>query len=59
MKKQSRIIKFGLPVIILTAGLIGMAGMVLSKAPPPKIEKKKIGMLVETKPLRIGHQQTS
>ena len=50
MKSRSRILTFGLPIMIVLAGALGMVGMVASKTPPQKIEKTLIGTLVETQP---------
>ncbi len=57
MKSRSRILKVVLPIIILLAGAVGMVGMVSSKTPPQKIEKSRIGTLVETQVLQVGDHQ--
>jgi len=57
MKTKSRMIQYILPVIIVLAGMVGMAGMVLSKTPPDKIEHPQIGILVETLALQASDHQ--
>ncbi len=57
MKSRSRILTFGLPIIILFTGALGMVGMVASKTPPQKMEKTLIGTLVKTQPLQAGDHQ--
>ena len=57
MKSRSRILKVGLPIVILLAGAFGMVGLVSSKTPPQRIEKPRIGTLVETQPLQVGDHQ--
>jgi RND family efflux transporter MFP subunit len=57
MKTKSRLLKYILPIIILAAGFVGMAGMVLSKTSPVKIEPPQIGTLVETITLHARDHQ--
>ncbi len=57
MKSRSRLLKVGLPILILLAGSVGMVGMVTSKKPPQKVETSHIGTLVETEPLHAGDHQ--
>lgn len=53
MKTKSKMMKFLLPVVILIVGLVGMAGMVLSKTPPEKKVRDQSGTLVKTQVLNI------
>ncbi len=53
MDVKSKILKYILPIVILAAGLVGMAGMVLSKTPPEKEVRSQAGTLVETTALKV------
>jgi RND family efflux transporter MFP subunit len=57
MKTRTKIFKYMLPIVILTVGLVGMAGMVLSKTPPEKKVRDQIGTLVETMALKVEDHQ--
>jgi RND family efflux transporter MFP subunit len=54
MKTSSPKLKYVLPIIILAFGLVGMAGMVLSKTAPEKQEQLQDGVLVQTVALQAA-----
>ena len=45
---KQKVIRYGLPILILIIGFLGMKALVLSKAPPEKQPARQVGILVKT-----------